>query len=303
MDFLYFLEGIRTPFLNEAMLAITQLGDELMVLLVAVITFWCADKKTGYYILSVGLLGTVASQFLKLWCRVPRPWVMDKNFTIVEEAREAASGYSFPSGHSQIAVGTYGSIAYTTKNRVLRYLGITAAVLVPFTRMYLGVHTFWDVIASVILSLALIFALKPLILSEKQNTFPVFLCFMLVIAIGFLCFVSFYPFPADVDIHNLNSGIKNAYTFLGCVLGLLVVYFVESRWIHYPTKAVWWAQVIKVVAGMLVVLIVKEGLRDVMATLFGQWIGRAVRYFLVVVVAGTVWPLTFKWFAKLGVKE
>ena len=47
---------------------------------------------------------------MKLSFQIPRPWVLDPNFTIVEQAREAATGYSFPSGHSQSAVGTFGAL-------------------------------------------------------------------------------------------------------------------------------------------------------------------------------------------------
>ena len=88
MNFLYLLEGIRMPVLNEFMLAITYLGDELAFLLTAMIIFWCVDKRQGYYILSVGFLGTIANQFMKLWFRIPRPWVKDPNFTILEQAKE-----------------------------------------------------------------------------------------------------------------------------------------------------------------------------------------------------------------------
>ena len=56
MGFLYFLENIRVPVLNEIMLGITYLGDEIAFLVVALILVWCADKRTGYYILSVGFL-------------------------------------------------------------------------------------------------------------------------------------------------------------------------------------------------------------------------------------------------------
>lgn len=129
MDFLYWLEGLRVPVLNEFMLAITYLGDEIAFLVVALILIWCADKRTGYYVLSVGFLGTIANQFMKLWFRIPRPWVLDENFTILEQAREGASGYSFPSGHSQTAVGTFGGIAATTKNKLLRVVSIVIAVL------------------------------------------------------------------------------------------------------------------------------------------------------------------------------
>ena len=106
MEFLYLLEKIRIPGLNELMLAITTLGEETAFLVIALIVFWCVDKKKGYYVMTVGFLGTMTNQFLKLLCRVPRPWVLDPNFTILEQAREAATGYSFPSGHTQSAVGT-----------------------------------------------------------------------------------------------------------------------------------------------------------------------------------------------------
>ena len=109
MEFLRFLEGLRTPFMDTLMSLITQLGDELFFMVFAITMFWCIDKRRGYYLLSVGFVGTVVNQFLKLVFRIPRPWVLDPNFTIVESAREAATGYSFPSGHTQNAVFPYVS--------------------------------------------------------------------------------------------------------------------------------------------------------------------------------------------------
>ena len=147
MDILYWFESIRVPVLNEFMLLITQLGEETAFLVVALILFWCVDKYKGYYILGVGFIGTLANQFMKLWFRVPRPWVLNENFTILEQAREAAAGYSFPSGHSQTAVGTFGCIAVTQKNKIIRVACIAFMILVPFSRMYVGVHTPADVLA------------------------------------------------------------------------------------------------------------------------------------------------------------
>ena len=156
MEFLYLLENIRFPLLDKLMLLITSLGEETAFLAVAIITYWCLDKNRGYYLMTVGFIGTIFNQFLKLLCRIPRPWVKDPNFTIVEEAREAASGYSFPSGHSQSAVGTFGGLAATVSNKALRILFIVIAVLVPFSRMYLGVHTPADVLVGALTSLILI---------------------------------------------------------------------------------------------------------------------------------------------------
>ena len=86
MAFLRFLESIRIPGLNEFMLAVTYLGDEIAFLVVALVLFWCVDKRKGYFILAVGFLGTICNQFMKLWFRVPRPWVKDPSFTILEQA-------------------------------------------------------------------------------------------------------------------------------------------------------------------------------------------------------------------------
>lgn len=303
MDFLYMLEKIRVPILNEFMLAITTLGEETAFLVIALVLFWCVDKYIGYYTLSVGFIGTIANQFMKLWFRIPRPWVLDPNFSILEQAREAASGYSFPSGHTQSAFGTFGSIAYTTKNKTIRIVAIIIPILVAFSRMYIGVHTPLDVGVSVLVAVALIIALKPIVLENDRKYMPFLLGGMLVLAVGFLCFVKLYPFPADIDMHNYESGIKNAYTLLGALMGMLAVYIVNEKWIDFPTKAVWWAQILKVVIGLALVLAVKSGTKEVLNMLLGEQTGRAFRYFLIVVTAGIFWPLSFKWFSELGNKE
>jgi len=303
MSFLYLLEKLRVPVLNEFMLLITTLGEETVFLVIALVLFWCIDKYRGYYILSVGFVGTIANQFMKLWFRIPRPWVLDENFTILEQARDTASGYSFPSGHTQSAVGTFGGIAYTAENKKVCALGIVLAVLVAFSRMYIGVHTPLDVIVSVAVATVLIFALRPVFCTDRARRIPVLFAVMLLLAVSFLCFVKFYPFPADIDAHNYQSGVKNAFTLLGAVIGLLVVYITDEKWLNFPTKAVWWAQCLKVGIGLVLVLLVKGGTKELLNLLLGESVGRAVRYFMIVIVSGIVWPLSFKWFAKLGSRE
>lgn len=303
MNFLYFLERIRVPGLNEFMLLITQLGEETAFLVAALILFWCVDKYRGYYVLSVGFIGTLANQFMKLWFRIPRPWILDEKFTILEQAREAASGYSFPSGHTQSAVGTFGAIAYTAKNKWVRLIAVVIAVLVPLSRMYIGVHTPLDVTVAAAMAVVLIIFLHPIVLGKARNNIPFLLGFMTILSAAFLCFVEFYPFPSDIDPHNLSSGVKNAYTLIGAMIGLLVVYIVDEKWQDFCTNAVWWAQVLKVVLGLLLVLAVKSGLKAPLNMLLGEPFGRAFRYFLIVIVSGIIWPMSFKWFAKLGNKE
>ena len=60
----------------------------------------------------------------------------------------------------------------------------------------------------------------------------------------------------------------------------------------------------KIALGLLAVLAVKEGLRSPLELLFaGHLAARAVRYFLIVITAGLVWPLTFRFFANMGNKK
>lgn len=301
MGFLRILEGLRMPGLNEFMLLVTRLGEETAFLVVALIVFWCVDKRRGYYVMAVGFMGTMANQFLKLACRVPRPWVLDPEFTILEQAREAATGYSFPSGHSQNAVGTFGALALTAKNRWMKVLCIAAAVLVPFSRMYIGVHTPADVIVGSAMALALVFLLKPMMLGQSEKAMKPLVAVMLLMALGLLAYVECWPFPADVDAHNLESGVKNGYTMMGCIIGVVVVYPVEKKYVNFDTRAVWWAQILKAVLGLAVVLAVKEGLRAPLDAIFGGHLAaRAVRYFLIVVTAGVLWPMTFRWIGRIG---
>lgn len=299
MEVLYFFEKIRIPILNEFMLLITQLGEETAFLIAALILFWCVDKKCGYYLMIVGFLGTLMNQFLKLCFRIPRPWILNSNFTILEQAREAATGYSFPSGHAQSAVGTFGLIGYTAKNKWVKCIAIAIAVLVPISRMYIGVHTPLDVLVSAVLAVILIFSLKPVVYHNNSRGILPFLVVLIAASVGFMLYVESYPFPADIDAHNLASGIKNAYTLLGALIGLFVVYIVDTKWINFSTEAIWYIQVLKAALGFLVVLGVKAGMKTPLNFLFGESVGRAVRYFLIVITAGIIWPLTFKFFNKL----
>ena len=136
MQFLYLLEKIRFPLLDEFMLLITQLGEETAFLAAALIVFWCVDKNRGYYLMAVGFVGTIFNQFLKLLCRVPRPWVLDSQFQPVEGSVEAATGYSFPSGHSQSSVGTFGVLARTSKQKAPR--AVFLAICLPSRFFVLG---------------------------------------------------------------------------------------------------------------------------------------------------------------------
>lgn len=303
MDILYALEKIRTPFWNGVMSAVTQLGGEVIFIVAAVVVFWCVSKWEGYYLMTIAFCGTVLNQFLKLICRVPRPWVRDPNFTIVESARAEATGYSFPSGHTQNAIGLFGGMARWGGRRWVR-LGLTAlALVIAFSRMYLGVHTPADVGVSLVLAAALVLGLYPLMrrAQEKPRYMGYVLAAMLVVSGAFVVFVETCGFPADMDAENLASGIGNAWKMLGAVAGMTLAWLLDRRYIHFETQGVWWVQVLKVVVGMALLLAIKSGLKAPLLALLGhEGLAGGVRYFLLVLVAGAVWPLVFRPMSQWG---
>ena len=302
MEILRLLEGIRTPFLDSFFSVVTHLGEETFFIVLGIIFFWCIDKKEGYYILSVGFIGTIINQFLKLLFRIPRPWVRDKNFTIVESARSEATGYSFPSGHTQSSVGVFGSIARYEKAKWLRAVCIAICILVPLSRLYLGVHTPLDVGVSLGISLVLIFGLFPFIQNcfEDTNKMRILFMGMIILSVLYCTFVNFYNFPKDTDAENLSHGVANAFKLLGCTLGVWIGFEVDRKYINFETKGNFRCPVLKFVVGLVPLLAIKEGLKYPFNLLFGiSYIADGVRYLILVVFAVCVWPLTFNWFRKI----
>lgn len=304
LDFLRALAAVRTPLLNGIMAAVTHLGEETFFMLLALLFLWCIDKRRGYYLLLVGFTGTILNQMLKITFCIPRPWVLDPSFSIVEAARAQATGFSFPSGHTQNAVGTFGGIAYTTKRRSVRIVCIILALLIAFSRLYLGVHTPLDVGVSLLAAAALVFALAPVPEEAKRRSNYLLHVWMLMLlpALIFLLYALHVRSGSSGDLTNFNSAVKNAWCMLGGVAGIILTIFLDERFLRFETQAVWWAQLIKLTAGLGLVVAVRAGLKAPLYALLGQGSGPAdgIRYFCMVLAAGVLWPLSFHFFSTLG---
>ncbi len=302
MAFLRILEQLRTPFWDRFFSIVTYLGSELVFMVLAVALYWCVSKSRGMYVMTVGYFGTVVSQILKLTFRIPRPWVRDPSFTIVESARADAGGYSFPSGHTQNAAGTFGSLAMDCKHRWVRGLLIVLVLLTAFSRMYLGVHTPLDVGVALVLAILLVLVLHPVFRdmdAHPKRFYPV-LAAMLLCGVLYILYAEYWPFPPDMDWENYAEGLANAYKLVGALIGLAVGYTIDLKWIHFRTRAPMAGQICKCVLGLALVLAVKEGLKALLGT--GN-LANLVRYGAVILFASAVWPLTFPFFEKFGKKQ
>lgn len=303
MEFLRLLEGLRTPFFDTVFQLFTFFGEETIFMIVALAMFWCIDKKTGYLLLYVSFLGNIINTFLKLIFIVPRPWVLDQNFTIVESARAGATGYSFPSGHTQNSAGLFLGIARARKERWVRIVCIAITLLVAFSRMYLGVHTPADVLVSLGVALLLVLLAYPLIWRAWENPkwFIPLVGALLAVGIALILYIELVPMPANAIAQFSQECYDTGYKMVGGAFGFTLVLWLERKYVNFSVKAVWWAQLLKLVLGLGVVIAVRMLLKAPLLALFGGHnAGNAVRYFLMVLVGGALWPITFKFFGKLG---
>ena len=309
MEFLRFLESIRTGIGDFFFATVTHIGEEVFFLAIAILFYWCISKRQGYYILVTGVVGSGINQWLKIVCRIPRPWILDPNFKPVGDAVAEATGYSFPSGHTQNVAGTFGCIGRYNKQKWVKITAVAVILLVAFSRMYLGVHTPLDVTVSLGVAAALVFAFHFVFRTEESvNKYMLWVMIgSVVLSIGFIIYVFLLPesgFTTEADLANLMSAKKNAATLTGCLVGLGLVYPLDRFVIKFDTKGRWYSQVIKFVLGIAVVLLIKSGLKSPLEALFGnEYVARAVRYFLIVAFAGGLWPVTFKFFERLRIEK
>lgn len=304
MTVLKWLESIRTPWMDEAMSILTQLGDETVFMVVGMIILWCVHKAWGFRFMLIGLTGTAMNQLLKAIFLVPRPWVLDPEFTIVESAREGATGYSFPSGHTQSATTCFGTVAAWLGGKGVALLCTALILIVGFSRMYLGVHTPMDVGVSLVTGTLTVLVMTKLLRKDCGKARFWACAGALALTIALLGYVHFAPAReanvAEFDAH----GVKAAWQVTGAMAGLLLAWWADERYLHFETKAVWWAQVCKVVIGLALVVAVRSGMKPVLTAIFGEaMFAHGIRYFLMTVAGGILWPMSFRFWNRIGKKN
>ena len=305
MQLLYALEQLRTPWLTSLLSYLTYFGGLYGFMVLSIIVFWCIDKRCGYFMLSLGFVGTVINQFLKIIFRIPRPWILDPAFKPVEAAVPDAGGFSFPSGHTQNVFATFGGVFAWTKKAWLKILCAVMILLVAFSRMYLGVHTPLDVGASCGVGILLLVILYPVFrsLDEHPNRMYGFLGVLALLTLAFFLYSFLCPFPdwmyAEEHFVNIVEARHNASILAGALVGVTIGYTLDLNKVKFRTNAKWWAQILKVVIGLVITLALIEGPKFVLGK---SELVTGLRYGLGVLFATGIWPMTFGWFARLGGK-
>jgi len=138
---------IRFDYLTALMHFITDFG---LVLLVAHIGMAVLFQKKYRFILFMGISVAVALQIafiFKIIFQVPRPYLL-----LYEAPLFLASGYAFPSMHTAFVFSLFPYQKYFFKK--FAWAGIiTLIFLIAFSRMYLGVHNFSDIVFGAVVGL------------------------------------------------------------------------------------------------------------------------------------------------------
>lgn len=136
------------------------LSDALagVAIIIPFITYWCIDKRRGQMMLAILSGSLMLNQIIKLAAAVYRPWVRDPRIVPPDFAKRSATGYSFPSTHTQIAATAYGDLADDNlkTDRRKAVLWFSLILLAGFLRVFLGVHTPQDILVGMLSALLMI---------------------------------------------------------------------------------------------------------------------------------------------------
>lgn len=249
MSVLEFISNYRTETLNIIFRIISCCGEVTALLPVLCILYWCINKSLAYFALFNYFISGSVVQCAKIALRIPRPWILKPGFTPVSSALDTATGYSFPSGHVQGSSSVFLSFAFWSKNSFLSIICSIITGLVLFSRLYLGVHTPWDVFTSLAISILTIIIIKHFgqnYIFPRTNKIA-----MLMIAIIYsagLCLYSYILVRWNVSSVEL---VADSVIFAASLTGFSIGTYIENRFIGFRTQCFSiFMQIIKIILGL-----------------------------------------------------
>lgn len=213
---LLFFQSIRTPFLNGVFIPITITAEGILAVLISTVLYWCISKRYGIRLIYSLLLNMAMNVFVKDFFRIERPI---GKYGIESIRERTATGYSFPSGHTQNASSLWSSLAICIRKKWIYAVAFVMTIAVALSRLYLGVHWPTDVIAGAIFGLiGSVISISIIDSSEKKHNFNILYIVIIVMVIGLA----------------LNKGTEYTRIF-GASFGATMGYIVETKFIGFKT--------------------------------------------------------------------
>jgi hypothetical protein len=228
--------------------------------------YWCINKKFGVYVLTSYLFGFITNAFLKVTACIYRPWILDSRVKPLPEAIPAATGYSFPSGHTAGAVSIWGSmIILLWKNKLVRYSLFALIFMVMMSRNYLGVHTPQDVIVSFVVTSILVILNKRLLdWEEKTNRGDIVIVLLVSLITALLaCYVVLKSYPMDYLNGKLlydTTGMKlEICARTGFVYGVFYGWLIEKHFVRFePELGSVFSKIVRYILGVGVLIFIHK---------------------------------------------
>ena len=280
LQFMKWLSEILPTFIKYLALLFTQFGGEMFLIACVALLYWLYDKKLGERLGYIGITSAVVNGGLKSLFMEKRPFQHAGYESLKAfSGSDGATGTSFPSGHSQNS-GTVFTVFYKFFNkRWLKNICIALIVIVPITRIILGVHFPHDVLVGSVLGILIALLLNYLLTKYKEKEIYIYI-------ISVLLFIPFlFINPTD-----------SFYKIYGLLIGFVLGTSVEKKFIDFKMDVSLGKKILRLIVGLVILLGVKEGMKLV----FGLFTDKEllildlIRYMLIGVFSTCVVPLIFK---------
>ena len=292
MEFLHFLSQFRTDGGDIFFQLVTYTAQELFVVGIICWLFWCSNKRLAYTLGFSYFTSGLLVQGLKITFRIPRPWILDSSFQPVASAVPGATGYSFPSGHTQSITALFGTAALHFRKHLHQVLCFVVIFLVGFSRMYLGCHTPKDVIVSFVLSfLCVVFCYHYIYRKKSFERAPGKVAvIMLLISLALSFYSVFLEKTGHIELIYATDCLKAGGAGAAFALG----YYLEQRFIRFALPKNTKQKILRLIFGLLGALIILEGIKPLIGTSLPA---SFLRYFLAVFWILAVYPFLFSKYA------
>ena len=280
LDFLKWLESLRTGFLNTVLEGITFLGEETLVILLVVALWFAVDKKLAQKVFFITVTSLSLNGIIKNFAKIPRPFT--KGVSCVRP--DTATGYAFPSGHTQGFASWSSFFALWFKKAWLSVLAGVLILSVAFSRLYLGAHYPSDVIVGMVLGVGCA-VLASYLFGKVKDLKKLYLGTLLVLT----PFIAYFLCVADPLFADL-------FKTFGMMAGLAAVSFLDEKTEPLSYDVAWWKKLIRIVIGVVLAVVLKELIKkaNVVDVMQISLLIDALRYFVVVMTVGCLCPLLFR---------